>query len=68
MARKRQLLMLEKPGTILEVPRGVVCNNARFIFDHPITLKQGDKLELIDGQFWLLAGPNTYMLEGKWAL
>ena len=56
--------------TIDQIERGVVCSNARFVFDQPVTVLSNEAIEMKDGQFYLVSKPfgvEVYFpLSGKW--
>lgn len=56
--------------TIDQIDRGVVCSNARFVFDQPVTVLPNEAIEMRDGQFFLVSTPfgvEVYFpLAGKW--
>ena len=56
--------------TIDQIEQGVVCSNARFVFDQPVTVLSNEAIEMRDGQFFLVCKPfgvEVYFpLSGKW--
>ena len=62
--------MWDNPVTLLELARGTVCANARFVFDAPVVLKSGEMLEMEDGRFSFVGAMNgvefKHSLPGRW--
>lgn len=61
----------EKPGTYRTIPAGTICQQAAFVFDHPVTFMETNWVEMDNGQFWLcesVLGGATFRfpIEGKW--
>jgi len=56
--------------TIDAIERGVVCSNARFVFDQAVTVLANEAIEMRDGQFFLVSRPYGvevyFPLSGKW--
>lgn len=59
-------LYIFEEGVGSEIPKGVVCTNARFVFDQAVRLTRKDYLQLRDGQWFLVSDGQATLLEGKW--
>ena len=55
-------------GVATEIPKGVVCQNARFVFDRALKMNGKDYLKLVDGQFFLVRNGQDTLIDGKWEL
>ena len=53
-------------GVGTEIPIGVVCQNARFVFDRAVHLRKNDVLTLVDGQWFVIRDGDATLIEGKW--
>lgn len=53
-------------GIANEIPKGVVCRNARFVFDRTVALRKNEYLALKDGQWFHVTKTGAYHLDGKW--
>jgi len=53
-------------GVGTEIPKGVVCENARFVFDRAVQTRKNDYIQLVDGQFFIVQNGYATLLEGKW--
>lgn len=64
---KEQLFILEG-NQASEIPVGVVCSNLRFVFDHVVTLQEGEYLVLRDAQWFRRLRGEEFPVAGRWCL